>query len=234
MRHAAWSVAATLFAAAQLPAQSLAARVDAVKNGTVVMSFATRPGVCRSVGPWGCDTGPVRVAIGRADGQVVSIRESVGGRVSTGAQETDLGTVSAPDAARYLLVLARAAAGRSADDAIAAASFADSVDVTPELTTIVRDANAPLGSRKQAMFWLGQSATPTSNLLRLDGAANGTALREQFIFVLSQRGDDAALDKLIDIAKHDADRELRKRAMFWLGQSRDPKALKFIRDILTG
>ena len=51
--------------------------------------------------------------------------------------------------------------------------------------------------------------------------------------MLSQRHDEApALDKLIEIARGDSDVEIRKRAMFWLGQSRDPKAIQFLHDLI--
>ena len=52
-------------------------------------------------------------------------------------------------------------------------------------------------------------------------------------FVLSQRDDDVALNKLIDVAQHDPNHDLRKRSMFWLGQSRNPRARNFIHDVLT-
>ena len=61
-----------------------------------------------------------------------------------------------------------------------------------------------------------------------------TEIKEQLIFVLSQRGRDGrAIDKLMDIAKNDKDKELRGKAMFWLGQSRDPRALKFLEDLIS-
>ncbi len=50
--------------------------------------------------------------------------------------------------------------------------------------------------------------------------------------MLSQRRDDPSLDKLIDIARRDPDTQVRKKAMFWLGQSRDPRAVQFFKDIL--
>jgi hypothetical protein len=251
MMRAGWCLALAALVWTPAGAQSLNSRVGAVRNGTVLMSFAARPGVCgdgrgsvftrrddesdASIdGRWQCIPGPVRVAIGRANGAVVSVREWVGGRFSVGASDTDLGTVSAPEAARYLVSVARGGAGRSANDAIAAASFADSVDISPELSALVRDDGAPEASRKQALFWLGQSDAPTSALVALDGAVRSPDLRDQFVFVLSQRHDDAALDKLIDVARHDPDHEIRKRAMFWLGQSQAPKAIKFFRDILIG
>jgi len=41
------------------------------------------------------------------------------------------------------------------------------------------------------------------------------------------------VDKLIDVATRDADLEIRKRAMYWLGQTQDPRAVKFLRDLVT-
>jgi hypothetical protein len=38
--------------------------------------------------------------------------------------------------------------------------------------------------------------------------------------------------KLIDIAKRDSSTELRKQAIFWLGQSNDPDAIKFLEELL--
>jgi hypothetical protein len=138
------------------PAQTIASRVNAVRDGTVLMTFATRPGVCgdgrgstwtrRSVnggdsynGRSACIPGPMTAAIGRAGGEVVSIRTWIGGPRHASAPETSIGDVPPAEAAHYLLSLARAGSGRSADEAIAAAG---------------------MESRKQALFWLGQSREP--------------------------------------------------------------------------
>jgi HEAT repeat protein len=53
------------------------------------------------------------------------------------------------------------------------------------------------------------------------------------IFVLSQRGESAATDKLIDIARHDPDVELRKKAIFWLGQRDDPRVRQLLEEMIT-
>jgi hypothetical protein len=230
-------------------AQSLAARIDALRDGTVRMSFAARPGVCGdgtgSVwitdtrrgrfdydGRHPCINGPIRVAIGRSEGQVVSVRSRVAGSPS-GAADVELGDVAAADAARYLLGLARSLGGRSADEAVSAAALADAPGVWPEFARLVRDRDAVLQARKNALFWLGQSDAPTIELVRLYDDLESEELREHYAFVMSQRDDAAAVDKLIDIAQHDRELDVRKRAMFWLGQSRDPKAIKFFRDVLV-
>ena len=37
----------------------------------------------------------------------------------------------------------------------------------------------------------------------------------------------------MSIAKSDKDKELRSKAVFWLGQSRDPRAAKFLEDLIS-
>ena len=41
------------------------------------------------------------------------------------------------------------------------------------------------------------------------------------------------MDKLIDLARNDTDREIRSKATFWLGQSRDPRASKFLEERIS-
>lgn len=250
MTHFTWYGIAATLAAIPVQAQSLASRIDAVRDGMVLMAFASRPGVCgdghgsiwiqdsRSVRDasdrrWVCVPGPVRVALGRADKQTISVRTRVGGRWSAASSETDLGEVSASDAAHYLLDLARTLGGESAGEALSAAAFADAANLSPEFERLVRDDAASLETRKQALFWLGQGDLPTRDLAHLYDGLGPFALREHFTFVISQRRDDFAIDKLIDVARRDPDLEIRKRAMFWLGQSREPRAIKFFKDLLT-
>lgn len=223
----------------------IARRVDAVRDGIVSMRFAARPGVCGdgsgstwtrngSSNSWrSCISGPVHVVIGRADSTTVSLRVTIGDSRRGGPVNTDLGTVSASDGAHYLLAIAHALRGRNANEAVSGAALADSVDLAPELTSLVRDANVVIDARQQALFWLGQTSLPTLELSRLYDELTPNALREHFVFVLSQRRDEPAIQKLIDIASHDPRTDIRKNAMYWLGQTNDPRAVKFLRDIVT-
>jgi HEAT repeat protein len=98
----------------------------------------------------------------------------------------------------------------------------------------VVDANESVELRKQALFWRGQKSTaPLGDLLALYPRLDSRELREHYVFVLSQRQESAAVDRLIDLARNDADREIRAKAMFWLGQSRDPRASKFIEERIS-
>src|SRR4051812_3859971 len=88
--------------------------------------------------------------------------------------------------------------------------------------------------RKKALFWAGQSGVATSELSALYARRADTEMKEQMIFVFSQRQHDAAaMDKLFDIAKNEKDPELRKKAIFWLGQSRDPRVQQFLMDLIN-
>lgn len=253
MNATAWLALAGLAWAhvAPLPAQDVASRVNAVRQGTVRMTYRARPGVCGNAhgtawmshrdaddgltdGASGCLSGVVRLSIERADGQTISVRSTFGAPWPSGAAVTNLGDVSPAGAARYLLELARTLGGRNASDAIAGAALADGVHITPELETLVRDANLPTHVRTSALFWLGQDQNePTAELVAMYGSLQPLELREQFVFVLSQRRDDRAVEELMRLAQHAPDPEIRKRSMFWLGQSAEPRAIRFLRDILT-
>jgi HEAT repeat protein len=100
------------------------------------------------------------------------------------------------------------------------------------LLGVAKDNTQPVELRKQALFWAGQGDVPIADLANLYSTLNVRELREQVIFVYSQRDDSAAVDRLLEIARRDPDTELRKKALFWLGQSSDPRAAKALQDII--
>jgi len=87
--------------------------------------------------------------------------------------------------------------------------------------------------RKKALFWAGQTGANIADLVQLYDRTSDHDMREQLVFVYSQRHETQALDKMIDIARHETDRELRKKAIFWLGQSRDPRAAQALLEIIN-
>jgi hypothetical protein len=52
------------------------------------------------------------------------------------------------------------------------------------------------------------------------------------IYVFSQRKESTAVDKLMAIAKTDQNIEMRKTALYWLGQKNDPRVKQFIQDLI--
>jgi HEAT repeat protein len=97
------------------------------------------------------------------------------------------------------------------------------------------NAKNSMDVRKQALFWVGQSGgLDVVKLGELYDKGSEEDFKDQVIFVLSQRGKSPeAVDKLIDIAKNEKNRELRKKAIFWLGQSHDPRAVKALQELIN-
>ena len=103
---------------------------------------------------------------------------------------------------------------------------------TKWLIGVARDRAQALETRKQALFWAGQAGAPLADLAGLYSTLDDREMKEQLIFVYSQREEPAAVDKLLEISRGDPDPELRKKALFWLGQSGDPRAAKALQDII--
>jgi HEAT repeat protein len=101
------------------------------------------------------------------------------------------------------------------------------------LMDLAQNEREPMEMRKKALFWAGQMGAPLSDLVALYDRTTNMEMKEQLIFVYSQRHDPAAIDKLIDIAKRETNPDLRKKAIFWLGQSNDPRARQVLIDIIN-
>jgi len=235
--------------AARLEGQTVAQRVAAAPDGTVRLSFAARRGVCGNGGhnitivdhdehgEWesDCMPGPVRVSLRVKGGRVSDAHAYVGGRWRPAQGPTiDLGTVSAPQAASDLLTLAERADG-DADGLVTAATLADSAVVWPGLLRLARREGVALETRRQAVFWLGQAAgdAATRGLDSITADEGGDLeVRKQAVFALSQRPADEGVPALIRVARTNPNGEIRKSALFWLGQSEDPRALALFEDLL--
>jgi hypothetical protein len=235
--------------AGPLGAQSLSERIGAVADGSVRLSFAARKGVCghgdnsinisHSSDEWQPDCGPrlVRVALRLSNRRIQSVRTYVGGEWIPDPRAVDLGTVSSPEAARYFIALAQDTSARTSEgkDLLLPAVVADSITVWPSLVKIARSTRSSEKLRRRAVFWLGQAASEAAGLA-LDSIASDDhgdrEVRKQAIFALSQRPTDEAVPALMRIARTNDDPELRKTALFWLGQSEDPRAIALFEEIL--
>jgi HEAT repeats len=234
---------------ARLAAQDLVHRVAGLHEANLRVSFSARPGVCGNGGQgitisddhdsedWvgDCERGPVRVSLRVRSGRVIEASTHVGGHWRTPmAGTTDLGTLPAKEAASALLALAEHAED-DAGDLITAATLADSATVWPTLIKLARDTRLATETRRQAVFWLGQAAgaAATSGLdsIALDTTGD-LEVRKHAIFALSQRPADEGVPVLINIARTNPHAELRKTALFWLGQSEDPRAIALFEEIL--
>ena len=188
-----------------------------------------------------CEPGPVRVSVTMDDRRPVTLRVYVGGHWRPGGDAvTDLGTVPAREAAEWLMSLAEASgtgkvSGKVGSNAIFGATIADSIVLWPRLMKLARDEGKARETRQQAVFWLSQAAgdAATAGLDTLVGeAALDRDVREHAVFALSQRPRDEGVPVLLRIARTNRDPEIRRKAIFWLGQSQDPRALALFEELL--
>ena len=257
-------VAAAALTGRPLEGQDLARRIAATPDGETRMTFASRPDICgngngysrkgRGKTTWTNEkqddvvvydaveydadcaypNGPVHVMIVQRDGKVMKVRTWIGGHWREGRGGTDLGRVSAAEAAKALLAIANNPdnIGR---DAVFAATVADSIDVSAGLLRVAKNAKLEQETRKSAVFWLSQAAgdSATVGLAELVGDdKEQSEVRKSAVFALSQRPKDEGVPALIRIAKTNRDPEVRRSAIFWLGQSEDPRALGLIEDLI--
>ena len=252
-----WVLLALLSFATGLQAQSLADRVASVGNDVVTFHFTARPGVCgdgehfirtgrRSYhGSFSnryptapCIEGPVQVRLTVSDGAVTRVQQWVGPLRDRVAR--DLGVVPAPEAARYLMSIAERGNHSASAKAIFPAVLADSAIVWPTLLTIARDMDTrSKATRQDAMFWLSRFASAAvagrQNDPFDDDDDDGDAdedLKSHAVFVLSQLPNGAGVQNLLEVARSSPSRRVRSKALFWLGQSGDPRAIALFESVL--
>ncbi len=102
------------------------------------------------------------------------------------------------------------------------------------LMDIAMNENENIEMRKKALFWAGQSRnTALAELAGLYDRIQNREMKDQLIFVYSQRREPQAVDKMMAIARSEPDRELRKKAIFWLSQSKDPRVAEFLMQLIN-
>lgn len=242
---------------------SLAARVSQAPDGIVRMQFDSRAGVCgngrdrisykhstfgnnfESYGRWSDDTclaGPLRVAMTVAGGRVTRAQTQVGGSWNAANRVTDLGTVSSRDASAYLFSLVPVLeSSRDRDRVLLPAVLADDALVVPPLMALARDESRALDTRRQSIHWLGvfgdASIVPALvSFARKDANGDDRGERQDLassaVAALSNMEGGVGITALIDLARHAAV-STRRNAVFWLGQSGDPRALKTLRTVIA-
>jgi hypothetical protein len=250
-------------------AQDLAARVAAVRDGRVQLLFTAREGTCGDgrtfvrvgnntyVGTWNggmetrhnCAPGPVRVVARVRDGVVDDVRHYVGPVPARDTDVTDLGTVPAPVAARWLMDVAKRSPTRAASKAIVPAMLADSAIIWRDLLAIARDADTRSRDvRREAANWLSHFASAAVSGRKpgeLDfetgvGApgdhgkdSDEVETKKAAVFALSQLRDNTGVPQLVTVARTNKDPEVRRSALFWLGQSGDPRGLAVFEEVLS-
>lgn len=180
-----------------------------------------------------CDVGDVLVSARRAGRELVDVRVRVGAPAGTSAV---LARVSGQAAADYLLEIADRADAADARSLILAAALAGDAVRWPGLLRLAKDRALPTRTRKAALHWVGREAAA-----EVAGELGGVVrdrtesdeIREAAVFALTQLPDDLAVPLLIDVVRAVPEARIRGRALFWLAEFDDPRAIALFEEILT-
>jgi hypothetical protein len=154
--------------------------------------------------------------------------------------------VPADDSVAWLMTLAvpSAAGSRAADNAAGrpdlarAALGAVALHAAPAAARSLIDLaknGADADIRGRALTYLGQRASDAAAANAIASAIDSDpeqAVRRRAVQALSQLPPDEGIPRLIDLARSHRDADVRRQAMRHLGQSRDPRAVDFFRQVL--
>jgi HEAT repeat protein len=208
----------------------------------------------QSIGNWNapdCRPGPVRVALFVASGRVTRAKTYVGGSwPRTAERVTDLGEVSPIESASYFFTLVPLLeSARDKSRILLPAVLADGGDVTPQLISLARDDARVRETRGQAIQWLGLlgdakvvptlvtfaragGAGPVGEDIDEDDEAPGKkGLATAAMAALSFLENGVGVPALIDLARNGT-ASARSSAVFWLGQTGDPRALAALHGVI--
>jgi hypothetical protein len=210
----------------------------------------------QSMGNWSapnCRPGPARVALTVANGKVTAVKTYVGGDwARTNDRVTDLSVVPASDAATYFFALIPQIEGSGRRDKsrlLLPAVLADDPAAVPRLISLARDESRAQDTRRQGIQWIGLlgdakvvpvlvafasggGAAPTGDDIDEDDLAPGKkGLATAAMVALSTLENGAGVPALIDLARSGTS-GTRASAVFWLGQSGDPRAFAALHGVI--
>jgi HEAT repeat protein len=147
-----------------------------------------------------------------------------------------LSGVRPTDSVALLATFLEAAEPRRLTDAALAALAMHAEPAALERLAAASRSGATGAIRGQALFWLAQRAGDKTGGVITDAIARDpdTEVKRRAVFALSQLPADQGVPLLIQVARTQANPVVRRQAIFWLGQSKDARALAFIEEILFG
>lgn len=256
------SYLALAFVPVALGAQApLAERVAGMRNGTVAFSANSRANVCGdgkssfsdglsgprtrfydgmllTHGPWDnrvppCDHGPMRITIRMVEGSPSLLRTVVAPSAAAPDSVRDFGLVSTADAGKYLAWLAGHGDGRVAESAMLPLVMLDSTARWSILSEAATDTTRLLRYRRRASDILARAAAGTLGLGELDEDDESIQRREA-VNALARRDDkaDDPVPRLLEIARTNSHRDVRRAALYQLGQISDPRAVAYFVEML--
>ena len=144
-----------------------------------------------------------------------------------------LGDVSGSQSVDFLKTLVSDVESRDKSEA---ALSAIALHRDPAAATAILDLakNGSTRVRQRALFWIARRAESQAAGIISQAIDNDpdVEVKRQAVFALSQLPRDEGIPLLIKLARSHTHPIVRKQAMHWLGQSRDPRALTFFEEVL--
>jgi HEAT repeat protein len=184
---------------------------------------------------------------------VTSVKAYVGGDWPRGDRATDLGTVAPGEAASYFFAIVpqieRGGGRGDKSRFLLAAVLADDPNAIPRLISLSRDDARQQETRRQAIQWIGLlgdakvvpilvdfaragGAAPAGEDIDVDDEAPGKkGLATTAMAALSTLENGVGVTALIDLARTGTS-GTRAAAVFWLGQTEDPRALAALHGVI--
>ena len=100
------------------------------------------------------------------------------------------------------------------------------------LMSVARSGDASTRLRRRALQSASKAGVTTAELVSLYDATADAEMRTALLSLYQERGERAATDKLVAIARNDADQAMRRRAISHLSRSEDPRVKEALRSIV--
>jgi HEAT repeat protein len=150
-----------------------------------------------------------------------------------GTAIAQLGRDTSAATAAYLRSLyGRLDSARLKEYVVAAMMRGGSAENVRWLASVARNPNEPMRVRRAALNAYARQDVPVADLARLYDATTERELREELVSVFGRRKEPEATDKLLAIARGDADPRLRRTAIASLARKDDPRTAKLLLEII--
>jgi hypothetical protein len=143
-----------------------------------------------------------------------------------------LGDVSPAQSVEFLTTLLRDATRENSEGALSAIALHRDSAAAAAILDLAKNGSSRM--RQRALFWIAQRAEAHAGAIITQAIENDrdAGVKKSAVFALSRLPRDEGVPLLIKLARSHTDPVVRKQAMFWLGQSNDPRALTFFEEVL--
>jgi hypothetical protein len=178
-----------------------------------------------------CEHGPARLVLTVLGGEVTRARIFVG-PVPPAANDVRTVNATANDAERWLAEMVENGNSRVAANLLLPLILVDKSEPWRLFLKLARDENRPNEFKRSVMLWLSNAVSEHLGILDDADRNDDDEMRAQAVYVLSQRPKAESVPGLIEVAKTSKHGSARKAAIYWLGQTGDPRAVDVYADLL--